>query len=105
MGALMVSLDALVVAAALATIHRDTHASLSQLQWTTNGALTLGAVLLAGFVVRDFRPCPRIRRLRSIGTCDELNSFVRSWRMPAASGLRRGADEPAAGHHPQPDQP
>jgi len=45
LGALMVTLDALVVASAFSTIRRELHASIDQLQWTAN-AYTLSAAMM-----------------------------------------------------------
>lgn len=52
--AFMVGLDALVVTIALATIRRDLHASVAQLDWTVNAyVLTFGALILLGAVLGD----------------------------------------------------
>ncbi len=51
---LMVALDALVVAAALSTIRRDLHASLSTLEWTVNAySLSFAVLLMTGAALGD----------------------------------------------------
>jgi EmrB/QacA subfamily drug resistance transporter len=50
----MISLDSLVVATALPTIHRSLHASLSTLEWTVNAYnLTFAVLLLTGAALGD----------------------------------------------------
>jgi EmrB/QacA subfamily drug resistance transporter len=52
--ALMVALDALVVATALSTIRRDLHASLSTLEWTVNAyGLAFAVLLMTGAALGD----------------------------------------------------
>jgi EmrB/QacA subfamily drug resistance transporter len=52
--ALMVALDALVVATALSTIRRDLHASLSTLEWTVNAySLSFAVLLMTGAALGD----------------------------------------------------
>jgi EmrB/QacA subfamily drug resistance transporter len=54
LGALMVTLDALVVASAFATIRGDLHASIDQLQWTANAyTLSLAMLLMVAAVLGD----------------------------------------------------
>ncbi len=53
-GAVMVALDALVVAAALSTVQRDLDASLEQLEWTVNAyTLSLAMLLLIAATLGD----------------------------------------------------
>src|SRR5258708_37695050 len=50
----MVSLDNLVVSAALPVIRRDLHATISQLEWTVNAyTLTFAVLLLTGAALGD----------------------------------------------------
>ncbi|MGF6889316.1 EmrB/QacA subfamily drug resistance transporter [Nocardia sp. GAS34] len=54
LGALMVTLDALVVASAFATIRRELHASIDQLQWTANAyTLSVAMMLMVASVLGD----------------------------------------------------
>lgn len=54
LGALMVTLDALVVASAFVTIRQDLHATVTQLQWTANAyTLSLAMLLMAAAVLGD----------------------------------------------------
>ena len=54
LGALMVTLDALVVASAFATIRRELHASIDQLQWTANAyTLSLAMMLMVASALGD----------------------------------------------------
>ncbi len=52
--ALMVALDALVVATALSTMRRDLHASLSTLEWTVNAySLSFAVLIMTGAALGD----------------------------------------------------
>jgi MFS family permease len=54
LGALMVTLDALVVASAFSTIRRELHASIDQLQWTANAyTLSVAMMLMVASVLGD----------------------------------------------------
>jgi EmrB/QacA subfamily drug resistance transporter len=54
LGSFMVALDSQVVTTALATIHKDLHASLASLEWTVNAYnLTFAVLLLSGAALGD----------------------------------------------------
>lgn len=54
LGALMVTLDALVVASAFSTIRRELHASIDQLQWTASAyTLSVAMMLMVASVLGD----------------------------------------------------